>query len=141
MRINTNIEALNAQRNLGLTASTFASSVTGANNGAVFQIGANEGDTLGVGFANAQTAAYTHGGGLDAAIAAFSGGLTTLNAGKLISATDSAIADVSSIRGGYGAVENRLTPTASISVASVNLNASESGIKDLDMASEMVNFT
>ena len=92
-----------------------------------------------MGFANAQTAAYT---GFDAAITAFTGGLNSTTAGALITATDTAIAKVSSIRGGYGAVENRLTHTAaSISVASENLNASESRIKDLDVASEMVNFT
>jgi len=112
---------------------------TAAGAAATFQIGANEGDTLQVGFANAQTAAYT---GFDAAITAFTGGLNSTTAGALITATDTAIAKVSSIRGGYGAVENRLTHTAaSISVASENLNASESRIKDLDVASEMVNFT
>jgi flagellin len=112
---------------------------TGANTGAVFQIGANEGDNLAVGFANAQSSAYT---GFDAAIAAFTSGLNTTTAGALITATDAAIATVSSIRGGYGAVENRLAHTvASISVASENLNASQSRIKDLDVASEMVNFT
>jgi flagellin len=113
--------------------------VTGSSSGAVFQIGANEGDTLSVGFANAQTAAYT---GFDAAITNFTGAMTTVNAGALITATDTAIASVSSIRGAYGAVENRLTHTsASIAVASENLNASQSRIKDLDVASEMVNFT
>jgi flagellin len=112
---------------------------TGGSTGAVFQIGANEGDTLQAGFANAQTAAYV---GFDAAITAFSGALNTTTAGALISATDTAIAYISGIRGGFGAVENRLTHTvASISVASENLNASESRIKDLDVASEMVNFT
>jgi flagellin len=112
---------------------------TGGSTGAVFQIGANEGDTLQAGFANAQTAAYT---GFDAAITAFSGALNTTTAGALITATDTAIAYISGIRGGFGAVENRLTHTvASISVASENLNASESRIKDLDVASEMVNFT
>jgi flagellin len=112
---------------------------TAASTGAVFQIGANEGDNLAVGFANAQTAAYT---GFDAAITAFTSGLNSTTAGALITATDTAIASVSSIRGGYGAVENRLSHTvASISVASENLNASESRIKDLDVASEMVNFT
>ena len=112
---------------------------TGGTTGATFQIGANEGDTLGVSFANAQTSAYA---GFDTAISNFTGGLNSTTAGALITATDTAIADVSAIRGGYGAVENRLTHTvSSISVASENLNASESRIKDLDVASEMVNFT
>ena len=113
--------------------------VTGGSSGAVFQIGANEGDTLQVSFANAQTAAFTN---FDAKISAFTTGLNSTTAGALITATDAAIASVSQIRGGYGAVENRLSHTvASISVASENLNASQSRIKDLDVASEMVNFT
>ncbi len=112
---------------------------TGGSTGATFQIGANEGDTLQAGFANAQTAAYT---GFDTAVTNFTAGLNSATAGALITATDNAIAYVSNIRGGFGAVENRLTHTvASISVASENLNASESRIKDLDVAAEMVNFT
>jgi len=113
--------------------------VTGATTQAVFQIGANENDTLQASFADAETSAYT---GFDTAVANFSNHLNPTSAGALITATDTAIAYISGIRGGFGAVENRLTHTvASISVASENLNASESRIKDLDVASEMVNFT
>ena len=117
----------------GLTA------ITGGSTGATFQIGANEGDTLGVNFANAQTAAYT---GFDTAVSNYTGALSTTTAGALITATDTAIAYISGIRGGFGAAENRLQHTsASISVAAENLTASESRIKDLDVAAEMVNFT
>ena len=125
----------------GLAAGTV---ITGAGSGATFQVGANQGDTLGVAFADARTSAYT---GFDAAITAFttaanSGVGTAVAAGNLISATDTAIGAVSSIRASFGAVENRLNHTvASINVASENLNASESRIKDLDVAAEMVNFT
>ena len=113
--------------------------VTGATTQAMFQIGANENDTLQVAFASAQTADFA---GFDAAIKGYGDAPSTGTAGTLISATDAAIATVSGIRGGYGAVENRLSHTvASISVASENLNASQSRIKDLDVASEMVNFT
>jgi flagellin len=127
--------------NGALTAKTIT---TGAGSNATFQIGANENDTLGVSFANAQTSAYA---GFDAAIAAFTTAATagtgiTEAAGALITATDTAISTVSTIRANFGAVENRLNHTvASISVASENLNASESRIKDLDVAAEMVNFT
>ena len=55
---------------------------------------------------------------------------------------DTAIGYVSTTRGNLGAVQNRLEhTTAAISVASENLNASMSRIRDLDVASEMVNFT
>jgi flagellin len=117
--------------------------ITGAGSGATFQIGANQGETLGVTFSDARSTAL----GLDATISAFttaagSGNGITAAAGALITATDAAIASVSSQRAGYGAVENRLNHTvASISVASENLNASESRIRDLDVAAEMVTFT
>ncbi len=125
----------------GLAAGTVQ---TGAGSGAVFQVGANQGDTLGVTFGDARTAAL---GGLDAAIAAFttaanSGTGIATAAGALITATDTAIGDVSTMNSGFGAVENRLNDTvATLSVTSENLNASESRIKDLNVAAEMVNFT
>jgi flagellin len=50
--------------------------------------------------------------------------------------------DVSAIRGTLGAGQNRLENTISnLGVASENLAASESRIRDVDMAKEMVNFT
>ena len=126
---------------IGLAAGTI---ITGAGSGATFQIGANAADTLGVTFLNAQTNAY---GGFDTAITNFTtaannnSGITAA-AGALITATDTAISAVSTQRATYGAIQNRLNHTiASISVASENLNASESRIKDLDVAAEMVNFT
>ena len=123
-----------AQVSAGMAGGTVITAAAGVGTGdATFQIGANEHDTLGVTFANAQTAAYA---GFDGAITAFTA------AGALITATDTAIGKVSSIRAGFGAVENRLQHTvASIGVASENLNASESRIRDLDVAAEMVNFT
>ncbi len=136
----------------GMTVVTGAA--TGGAAGATFQIGANEGDTLGVNFSNAQTAAFTGGdtinghvaAGLDAAISDFTHATTaaqvTAAAGALITAADSAIGKVSSMNSGYGAVENRLNDTvATLSVTSQNLNASQSRIKDLNVAAEMVNFT
>jgi flagellin len=125
-------------------AATGNTIITGAGSGATFQIGANQNETLGVTFADARTSAYT---GFDAAITAFTSaaggtGSITTAAGALITATDTAIGAVSTQRANFGAVENRLNHTvASLSVASENLNASESRIKDLDVAAEMVNFT
>ena len=117
--------------------------VTGTGSGATFQIGANAGETLGVTFSDARSTAL----GMDTAISNFttaanSGNGITTAAGALITATDAAISAVSTQRANFGAVENRLNHTvASIGVASENLNASESRIKDLDVAAEMVNFT
>jgi flagellin len=107
------------------------------NNNALFQIGANENDTLQAAFSDARVSTA-----LGNAISAYTGGPSTATAGALITAVDNEIGNISTIRAGYGAIENRLNHTvAAISVASENLNASMSRIKDLDMASEMVNFT
>ena len=63
-------------------------------------------------------------------------------AGLAISEIDAAIDGVSSLRANYGAVQNRLEHVANnLGVYQENLTASESQIRDVDMASEMVEFT
>jgi len=58
------------------------------------------------------------------------------------SLVDSAIASVYALRGPLGADQNRFQSTiANLQVTTENLSASESRIRDTDMASEMVNFT
>jgi flagellin len=119
---------------------------TGAGTGANFQIGANSGDFLGVSFADAQITAAGYGtwnADISAFATATGNGTGIVNAAQaLITSSDTAIGYVSTVRGNLGAIQNRLEhTTASISVASENLNASESRIRDLDVASEMVNFT
>lgn len=55
---------------------------------------------------------------------------------------DTAIGNVSTVRANLGAVQNRLEHTvANLGVAIENLTASESRIRDVDMAAEMVNYT
>jgi flagellin len=55
---------------------------------------------------------------------------------------DAAIEDVSTLRGKLGAYQNRFEHTiANLNVAVENLAASESRIRDTDMALEMANFT
>ena len=59
-----------------------------------------------------------------------------------IGVIDSAIDDVSTTRSTLGATQNRLEHTiANLSVAVENLSASESRVRDTDMAEEMVSFT
>ena len=59
-----------------------------------------------------------------------------------VSQIDTAISSVSSIRSNLGAVQNRLESAVSnLGVTEENLSASESRIRDVDVASEMVNFT
>ena len=60
----------------------------------------------------------------------------------LITALDEKIADVSTKRGSFGAVQNRFEHTINnLNVAVENLAASESRIRDTDMAAEMMQFT
>jgi flagellin len=102
-----------------------------AGSGGVFQIGANSTDTLSVEIA---------------AIDASTLGVNALNletdAAGAIDAIDTAIASVSTQRGELGAKQNRFESMINnLQVTTENLVASESRIRDTDMASEMTNFT
>jgi flagellin len=71
-------------------------------------------------------------------------GVYALNAGGTtdIADIDSAINNISAARATFGAVQNRLEHTISnLASYQENLTASESRIRDADMASEMVKFT
>ncbi|TME26416.1 MAG: flagellin FliC, partial [Chloroflexi bacterium] len=60
----------------------------------------------------------------------------------MILSLDQAVSDVSNNRSQLGAYQNRLEHTiANLGVAQENLTASQSRIRDVDMAAEMVNFT
>ncbi|HEY6795728.1 MAG TPA: flagellin [Kineosporiaceae bacterium] len=67
---------------------------------------------------------------------------STANATSAITSLDTALKDVSTVRATLGAYQNRFEHTINnLNVAVENLSASESRIRDTDMASEMVNFT
>ncbi|WP_338819289.1 A-type flagellin [Moorella thermoacetica] len=67
---------------------------------------------------------------------------TQTAANAAITTIDEAIKKVSSERSKLGAIQNRLDHTISnLSVASENLTAAESRIRDVDMAQEMMNYT
>src|SRR3954453_10026383 len=67
--------------------------------------------------------------------------LSTANS-TAISEIDAAIDNVSSLRPQFGAVQNRLEYTLeNAAIYEENLTASESRVRDVDMAAEMVNFT
>jgi len=69
-------------------------------------------------------------------------GIFNFSGTVVLASIDTAIDNVSSSRATLGAVQNRLEHTLNnLSVYEENLQASESRIKDVDMASEMVNFT
>ncbi len=67
---------------------------------------------------------------------------TATNAQSALSNIDSAISAVATARADYGSYQNRLEATiASLQVASENLSAAESRIRDADIAYETAQFT
>jgi flagellin len=100
-----------------------------------FQVGANTADEqITVAIGTAVTAAGLGIDGLELSDA------TAANAA--LDTLDEAITTVSDTRGDLGAKQNRFESTISnLQVTIENLSASESRIRDTDMAAEMVNFT
>src|SRR3954470_17531634 len=122
--------------------------VFGATDTFTFQVGANDNETVSIG-ATSLAAANIANGGLSeltnlATAAAVSLVTTALSTGAFsgIQALDDAITNVSKIRSNYGAVQNRLEHRLNnLATYQENLTASESRIRDVDMASEMTKFT
>jgi flagellin len=110
---------------------------------AVFQVGAKAGETItfkvdsgaaGKGFKATDLAVDANAGTPDIDLV---GG-----ASAAITKIDAAIGKVSASRADLGAVQNRFEHTINnLSVAVENLSASESRIRDTDMAQEMVSYT
>jgi len=106
-----------------------------------FQVGANSGETISIAAVTLSTAIGTGGTGGLSEIIAFSGGATGFS-GVDLDELDNAIKNVSSKRSDFGAVQNRLEHRLNnLATYQENLVASESRIRDVDMAAEMVNFT
>ncbi len=100
----------------------------------VFQIGANAGEKVTVSLATSLNASVL-------GVAALSVGSAGV-ASSAILAIDAAIATVSSTRATLGAFQNRFESVVNnLQVSAENLAASESRIRDTDMALEMVSFT
>jgi flagellin len=104
-----------------------------ADNTTVFQIGANEGEDMGINIGDMRADAL----GLNAVLVT-----DRESAARAITIIDSAIDRVSMQRAKLGAYQNRLEHTiTNLTVAGENLTAAESRIRDTDMAKEMMNFT
>jgi flagellin len=105
------------------------------------QIGADASDSLNIAFTRVDVSASGLSG-LNTALSNYNTTQSVSNSQALITAVQSAIDSVSGSRSTYGAYQNRLEHTInSLNVAAQNLTASNSQIQDVDMASEMVNFT
>lgn len=124
--------------------------VTAAGSGAAtFQIGADTAQTISAAFNAMSSTSIGDGTSVSAAVNAYTA-LTSAStdaafkaaADTLRDSLDGALEDISSQRGELGSVQNRLEHTVrNLSVSSENLAASESRIRDADMAAETVAFT
>jgi flagellin len=113
----------------GLVGTVAAASGSGGN----FQIGANSGQTVALTITNSSAAAL--------AVSALNV-TTDAGAAAAITALDTAISAVSTTRGNLGAMQNRFESMINnLQVTTENISASESRIRDTDMAQEMVSFT
>ena len=104
-----------------------------ADNTTVFQIGANEGEDMGVNIGDMRS----HALGLNAVLVT-----DRESAARSITIIDNAIDKVSTQRAKLGAYQNRLEHTINnLNTATENITSAESRIRDTDMAKEMMNFT
>jgi flagellin len=112
-----------------------------------FQVGANDNETITTTAVTLSGAIGTSGtGGLSEITALSTTALakTALSSGSLstIDVIDNAIKNISTARANYGAVQNRLDHRLNnLATYQENLTASESRIRDVDMAAEMTNYT
>jgi flagellin len=104
-----------------------------SDNTTVFQIGANEGEDMGVDIGNMSSLAL----GIENVIVT-----DRESAARSLGMIDSAIGSVSRQRAKLGAYQNRLEHTINnLTTAATNTTAAESRIRDADMAKEMMEFT
>jgi flagellin len=118
---------------------------TGGSSGSVsFQVGANAGETVSVTTQDITASATSAGMSALQTVgaAADDAAASTAFASVTLANIDDAIESVSGLRATFGAVQNRLEHRLSnLATYQENLVASESRIRDVDMAAEMVNFT
>jgi flagellin len=128
----------------GGTSRTFV--INAVNNSLNFQIGANQGQRVGIAFGDLRAdnlgfVGSTQPNGNDRTVAGIN--VTTLTgANEALAIVDEALNQVNQQRSALGAFTNRLEATiANLGVASENLTASESRIRDADIAFETTRFT
>jgi flagellin len=131
-----------------LTAAANDTIVTQSGSGSAnYQIGANASDFMNVSFVRVNIGTLGTGSSaemdaLNTALSNFNTTQSVPNAQALITAVDGAIEFVNRTRSTLGAVQNRLEHTiANLGVSHENLSASESRVRDADVAEEMAKFT
>ena len=130
----------------GFTAGNLSIDTAVASGTATLQTGANQGDETAVSFVNTSLAGGTGNTAMDTLAATLKtfgtvDGRTRDNATSLITAIDNALGSISSSRATLGAAQNRLQHTiANLGTTSENLSASNSRIRDVDVATESSNM-
>ena len=122
-----------ARKGFVYAAKDYSTTLHLADNTTVFQIGANEGEDMGINIGDMRA----HALGLNAVLVT-----DRASAARSITIIDNAIDKVSTQRAKLGAYQNRLEHTINnLNTAAENLTSAESRIRDTDMAKEMMNFT
>lgn len=111
----------------------FSAAGTNLGGSVMTQIGANAGQTAFISMSDMRSGAL----GVDSLDIS-----TKLGAATAIETVENALQKVSTQRSALGAIQNRLEHTIkNVDTAAENLQASESRIRDVDMAKEMMNYT
>ncbi|MCW3013917.1 MAG: flagellin FliC [Solirubrobacterales bacterium] len=113
---------------IGTAAKFNGINVLSSTSSVTFQVGANDNEVISVAMVSLATTVGTS--------------FATLSSSTVLTDIDAAIDNVSAARSTFGAVQNRLEHTLSVSAATQeNLVAAESRIRDVDMADEMTKLT
>jgi len=108
---------------------------TSATSNATFRVGAEVGDDISLGFTDMRSSALGGANKLSVLVANNSAVSTTAKADTLLTSIDTAIAEVSTFRAQLGASQNQMEHAVnSVAVSAENLSASESRIRDADIA-------
>jgi flagellin len=119
----------------GQTSFNGTALLDGSFTSAVFQVGANEGETITVAVVVDATTATL---GVDVADIA----TDETTAGAAITLVDAALDDINAARADFGAIQNRFESViTNLSTAAENLTASRSRIRDADFAAETAALT
>ncbi|WPX07807.1 flagellin N-terminal helical domain-containing protein [Anaerocellum danielii] len=133
-----NIGNMKVGESITLTLTAYQAAQTDTSKAITTQIGANTGQTMQIGIDSMK--------GIDLGVIDANGNTIKVNtkyaASAAIAVLDNAISKVSEQRSRLGAYQNRLEHTINnLGTASENLTASESRIRDVDMAKEMMSYT
>jgi flagellin len=121
----------------------FDTASNGNLDGKVFQVGANAGQTVTLDLASASLVSDLHADQLGDGTDTIDGIDVTTDASAALDLLDAALSQISDLRVYLGSVQKQTLESnlTSLGVAKENVAASESAIRDTDMAAEMVTFT